>query len=59
MKYIDYDWDLYKDRIVLDKELDINKLEWESGDHFQIQVVDDRIELIKVEPVVKFAKGYE
>jgi hypothetical protein len=37
MKYFDYDWDLHKDRIVLDRELDIDKLEWRAGDHFEVR----------------------
>ena len=59
MKYVDYDWDLRKDKIVLDRELNIDKLEWRSGDMFQIRNVDGRVELVKVDPVVKFIKGYK
>ena len=59
MKYFDYDWDLHKDRIVLDRELDIDKLEWRAGDHFEVRKIDDRIELVRVDPVVKFVKGYK
>ena len=55
----DYDWDLYKDRIVLDRELDIDKLEWRAGDHFEIKNTNGRVELVKVDPVVKFVKGYK
>jgi RecA-family ATPase len=59
MKYIDYDWDLRKDKIVLDRELDIDKLEWQAGDHFEVRNTDGRVELVKVDPVVKFIKGYK
>jgi RecA-family ATPase len=59
MKYIDYDWDLRKDKIILDRELDIDKLEWKAGDHFEVRNTDGRAELVKVEPVVKFVKGYK
>jgi hypothetical protein len=59
MKYIDYDWDLRKDKIVLDRELNIDELEWRAGDHFEVRNTDGRTELIKVDPVVKFAKGYK
>ena len=37
MKYYDYDWDLHKDKIVLDQELNIDKLEWRAGDHFEVR----------------------
>jgi RecA-family ATPase len=59
MKYVDYDWDLRKDKIVLDRELDIDKLEWQAGDHFEVRNTDGRVELVKVDPVVKFIKGYK
>lgn len=59
MKYIDYEWDICKDRIVLDCELDIDKLGWKAGDHFEVRNTNGRMELVKVDPVVKFIKGYK
>lgn len=59
MKYIDYDWDLQKDKIVLDQELNIDKLEWRAGDHFEVKNINGRVILEKVDPVVKFVKGYK
>jgi len=59
MKHFDYEWDLHKDKIVLDQELNIDRLEWRSGDLFQVRNVDGRVELVKVDPVVKFIKGYK
>jgi hypothetical protein len=59
MKYVDYDWDVRKDRIVLDSEIDIDKLEWRAGDHFEIRNIDGRVELVKVDPVVKFIRGHK
>jgi hypothetical protein len=59
MKYVDYDWDLRKDRIILDRELNIDDLEWRAGDHFEVRNTDGRTELIKVDPIVKFTKGYK
>lgn len=59
MKYMDYDWDLRRDRIVLDCELNTDKLGWKAGDHFELKNTDGRVELVKVDPVLKFAKGYD
>jgi hypothetical protein len=59
MKYFDYDWDLRKDRIVLDRELNIDKLEWRAGDLFEVRNTNGKVELVKVDPVVKFFKGYK
>jgi hypothetical protein len=59
MKYVDYDWDLRKDKILLDPELDIDKLEWRAGDHFELRNIDGQAQLIKVDPVLSFIKGYK
>lgn len=34
MRYYDYIWDLNPDQLILDKELDTNKLGWKNGDVF-------------------------
>jgi hypothetical protein len=59
MKYLDFDWDLHKDKIVLDREINIDKLGWKAGDMFQIKNINGQVELVKVDPVVKFVKGYK
>ena len=59
MKYLDYEWDLRKDRIILDREINIDKLGWKAGDHFEVRNIDGRVELVKVEPLLKFIKGYK
>ena len=59
MKYLDFEWDLRKDKIVLDREINIDKLGWKAGDVFEITNIDGQIELIKLDPVVKFIKGYK
>jgi hypothetical protein len=56
--YVDYDWSIDKDKIVLDPDLDIDKLGWEHGDHFKLINVDGRAQLVKVEPIVRFVRGY-
>jgi hypothetical protein len=56
VKYYDYDWDLSSERIVLDRELNIDKLGWRAGDFFVVQNVNGRVVLKKVDPLVKFIK---
>jgi hypothetical protein len=56
MLYYDYTWDLEPYRILLDKELDIDKLGWKGGDYFQVKNIDGRAMLVKVDPLVKFLK---
>jgi hypothetical protein len=59
MKYFDYEWDLEPNRILLDEELDIDKLGWHHGDYFKVTNVDGRAMLVKVDPLVKFIKDGE
>ena len=56
MKYVDYNWSLFPDRIVLDEEINIDKLGWKHGDYFIITNVDGQAMLKKVDPLVKFIK---
>jgi hypothetical protein len=59
MKYYDYDWDLEPNRIVLDAELDVDKLGWQAGDYFQVKNVNGRAMLVKIDPLTKFLKDGE
>jgi anaerobic selenocysteine-containing dehydrogenase len=56
MKYYDYEWDLEPNRILLDAELDIDKLGWQHGDYFKIVNVNGQAMLIKVDALEKFIK---
>jgi anaerobic selenocysteine-containing dehydrogenase len=59
MRYFDYNWDLSENRIILDEELDLDKLGWNNGDYFQVTNVNGRAMLVKVDPLVKFLKDGE
>ena len=59
MKYLDYDWDVNPESIILDKELNIDKLGWKAGDCFVVQNVDGRAMLRKMDPLEKFIKEGE
>ena len=59
MKYYDYEWDLEPHRIVLDVELDVDKLGWRNGDYFQVTNVNGRAMLVKIDPLAKFLKDGE
>ena len=59
MLYIDYTWDLESNRILLDPELNIDKLGWRGGDYFQVKNVNGRAMLVKVDPMIKFLKDGE
>jgi hypothetical protein len=59
MKHFDYDWDLYPDRIILDQELNIDRLGWKGGDYFKLVNIDGKAQLIKQDPLVQFIKDGE
>jgi hypothetical protein len=42
MLYIDYSWDLSENRIILDEELNIDRLGWQSGDLFKVTNINGR-----------------
>jgi hypothetical protein len=54
MKYYDYEWDLEPNRILLDQEINLDKLGWKSGDYFQVKNVNGRAMLVKIDPLIKF-----
>jgi hypothetical protein len=56
MKYYDYEWDLEPHRILLDAELDIDKLGWRAGDYFRVANIDGRAMLVKVNTLEKFLR---
>lgn len=56
MKYVDYDLDISKDRIILDAEINIDKLGWKAGDYFVVRNVNGCAMLQKVDPLVQFVK---
>jgi len=54
MLYYDYNWDLEPNRIVLDEELNTDRLGWKAGDLFKFVNINGRQLLVKVDPLEKF-----
>lgn len=54
MKYYDYDWDLSPECIILDAELNIDRLGWCAGDLFEVRNVNGRAMLVKVDPLIQW-----
>ena len=59
MLHYDFDWDLTKDGITLDPELNIDKLGWKGGDYFKLVNINGKVMLRKVDPLEKFLKDGE
>ena len=59
MLHVDYQWDMYPDRIILDEELNTDKFGWKNGDLFKFININGRQMLVKVDPVEQFAKGHK
>jgi hypothetical protein len=58
MKHFDYEWDLDPSRILLDNELNTDKLGYKHGDLFRFINVDGRQMLVKVDRLEAFVRGY-
>lgn len=58
MLYLDYTWDLNPNGIILDEEINTDKLGWKHGDLFKFVNIDGKQILQKVHPVEAFAKGH-
>lgn len=58
MLYYDYTWDLSPNGIILDEEINVDKLGWKGGDCFKLVNVNGRCYLRKLDPVEQFAKGH-
>lgn len=59
MLYVDYDWDLSPNGIVLDSEINIDKLGWKHGDVFKVTNINGRAMLVKMDPLEAFVKGHK
>jgi hypothetical protein len=58
MRYYDYIWDLNPDQLILDKELDINKLGWTPGDVFVlVEGSNNQKYLRKISALERFTRG--
>ncbi len=58
MLYVDYSWDLSENRIILDEELNIDRLGWQAGDIFRLTNINGRAQLVKIDPLEKFVRGH-
>ena len=58
MLYVDYQWDLDPKRILLDEEINVDRLGWKGGDLFKLVNENGRVMLVKVDPVVAFSQGH-
>jgi len=55
MQYYDFDWHLDCTGIILDKEINVGKLNWVPGDYFKlIEDADGSLRLVKVDELATF-----
>jgi len=59
MLHLDFTWDLYPEKILLDEELNIDKLGWKNGDYFKLVNINGRAQLVKVDVLEAFIKGHK
>ena len=58
MLHLDYSWDLDSRGILLDEELNTDRLGWQHGDLFKFVNVDGKRRLVKMDPLEAFIKGH-
>jgi hypothetical protein len=54
MLHFDYNWDLSSKGIILDAELNTDKLGWKGGDYFKFVNVNGQQMLVKISDLEKF-----
>jgi hypothetical protein len=54
MLYVDYTWDLSSRGIILDAELNTDKLGWRGGDYFKFVNVNGQQMLVRIDALEKF-----
>jgi hypothetical protein len=59
VKHYDYEWDLDPERILIDSELNTDKLGYKHGDVFKFINMNGRQMLVKLDPVEQFIRGYK
>lgn len=59
MLYVDYTWDLSPNGIILDEEINVDRLGWKAGDYFRLENRNGKMRLVRVDPLVKFLKDGE
>lgn len=59
MFHLGYTWDIFPSGIMLDEELNVKGLGWRPGDYFKLVEVDGRLQLIKVDPLIKFVQNLD
>jgi len=59
MKHFDYEWDLDPNRILLDNELNTDKLGYKHGDMFKFININGQQMLVKLDPVEQFVTGHK
>jgi len=59
VKHYDYEWDLDPQRILMDNELNTDKLGYRHGDVFKFINIDGCQMLVKLDPLEAFTRGYK
>lgn len=59
MLFMDYDWNLTREHLKFDDELNLEQLDWNEGDVFILKKIGNQTVLRKVDDLEKFVKGYK
>jgi hypothetical protein len=56
---MDYDWNLTREHLKFDDELNLEQLDWKEGDMFILKKIGNQTVLRKIDDLEKFIKGYK
>lgn len=57
MPRIDKSWNVTSTRILIDEELNIDKLGWKGGDYFKLININGKAMLVKADALLKFIES--
>ena len=58
MKHYENECTIEENKIILNKELNTDKLGWQHGDIFRFENHNGQQVLVKLDPLEKFVRGY-
>jgi hypothetical protein len=59
MLHFEYNWDLHPEKIILDEELNTDRLGWKHGDMFKFVNINGQQQLVKMDKLVSFIEGHK
>lgn len=53
---IDKSFEFSSDRIIIDSDINIDRLGWRAGDYFRVTNINGQTQLVRVDPLIAFVR---